>query len=440
MGTAPCNGFLLRGGRVIDPSQGLDGPFDVWVREGRIAALEPHLAIPGVPIWDATGWIVCPGFVDLHTHLREPGFEYKETIATGTAAAARGGFTCVVCMSNTRPPIDRPEVLAQVQERIRQTAAVRVFPMASLTWEHGQERLSDLASLTEAVAFTDDAFPVQSAALMRRGMEEAARWGKVVATHCEDWSLCRGGILNEGEVARRLGVKGWPAVGEEVFVARNVLLAAATGCSVHICHVSTAGSVEILRWAKRQGFPVSAEVCPHHFTLTEEAALEQGANAKVNPPLRTQRDVEALRCGLQEGVIDAIATDHAPHAPQETALGLEEAPFGLVGLETALGLVLTQLVDTGVLSLPEAIAKMSTAPARILGLPGGTLKVGAPADLTVFDPQASWRVEPEGFASQGRNTPFAGWLLRGKVMLTLVEGRPAYADPSLSRRRVEETS
>ncbi|HIE50374.1 MAG TPA: dihydroorotase, partial [Armatimonadetes bacterium] len=310
--------------------------------------------------------------------------------------------------------------------RIRRAAVVNVLPQASLTRGHGQEELSDFAELTEAVALTDDAFPLQRADVMRAALREAARRGKLVTVHCEDTTLTAGGVMNEGEVSRALGVKGMPACAEEVMLARNLILAAEAGCRLHVLHLSTAGAVALIRWAKEQGWPVTAEACPHHFCLTEEAVREQGPNAKMNPPLRTAQDVQAIRSALAEGTIDAIATDHAPHTVPEKERGLEAAPFGIVGLETALPLVLTELVEPGLLSLTAALAKLTYLPANILGCDRGTLRPGAVADVTVFDPQAEVVVNPEEFASRGRNTPFAGRRLCGRVRATIVSGKVVY--------------
>lgn len=418
--------LLIRSGRVIDPAQGVDAVLDVLIADGRIRAVGPNLSAPGATRLEAAGKIVAPGFIDLHVHLREPGFEYKETIATGTRAAARGGFTTVSCMPNTRPVIDHAAALEDLQQRIERDAVVNVLPQASLTRGHGPEELSDFEELGAAVALTDDAFPLQKAAVMRAALRRASALGKLVTVHCEDQSLTRDGVMNEGEVSRRLQVGGMPACAEDIMVARNILLAQDVGARLHLLHVSTAGSVELLRQARARGLPITAEACPHHFALTEEAVAAKGAQAKMNPPLRTAADVAAVREGLREGTIDAIATDHAPHAAEEKAQGLSKAPFGIIGLETALSVVTMELVERGLLNWSQAIARMSWGPARILGLDRGTLAPGTVADIVVFDPTAEYLLDPAELASKSQNTPWAGRPLRGRVTATIVKGTVVY--------------
>lgn len=418
--------LLIQSGRVIDPAQGVDAVQDVLIEGGRIRAVGAGLSAPGATVLKAAGRIVAPGFIDLHAHLREPGFEHKETIATGTRAAARGGFTTVACMSNTRPVIDSGAALEDLRQRIRRDAVVNVLPQASLTRGHGQEELSDFEELGEAIALTDDAFPIQSAALMRSALHRAAELGKLVTVHCEDQSLTRDGVMHEGEVSRRLQVAGMPACAEEIMVARNILLARDVGARLHLLHVSTAGSVALLHWARAQGLAVTGEACPHHFALTDEVVVAKGAQAKVNPPLRTATDVAAIREGLRDGTIEAIATDHAPHAAEEKARGLLEAPGGILGLETALSVVGMELVEPGLLSWPQAITLMAWNPARILGIERGTLAPGAIADVVIFDPAVEYLLDPDQLASKSRNTPWAGRWLRGRVAATVVEGNIVY--------------
>jgi len=404
----------------------VDAVLDVLVEGRHIQAVGPNLAAPGAALLEAAGKIVAPGFIDLHVHLREPGFEHKETIASGTRAAARGGFTTVSCMPNTRPVIDQAAALEDLRQRIERDAVVNVLPQASLTRRHGPEELSDFEELGAAVALTDDACPIQKAAVMREALRRAAALGKLVTVHCEDQSLTQGGVMNEGEVSRRLQVGGMPACAEEIMVARNILLAQDVGARLHLLHVSTAGSVELLRQARARGWAVTAEACPHHFALTEEAVAAKGAQAKMNPPLRTAADVAAVREGLRDGTIEAIATDHAPHAAEEKAWGLSKAPFGIVGLETALSVVAMELVEPGFLTWPQAIARLTWGPARILGLDRGTLAPGAVADIVVFDPAAEYLLDPARLASKSQNTPWAGRPLRGQVMATIVGGTVVY--------------
>jgi dihydroorotase len=426
--------LLIRGGRIIDPSQGMDMLGDLLVVDGRVGqTARGGLSEPvgADAVISAEGRIVCPGFVDLHCHLREPGFEEKETVATGTEAAARGGFTAVCCMPNTRPPIDSPRVVGYVKERAGRGGVVRVFPVGCITLGQRGEGLVDMEELAEAgvVAFSDDGRSVANPELMRRALEHSRALGLPISDHCEDETLTGGGVMNAGDVSARLGLKGIPAGAEESIIARDIDLARITGARLHIAHASTAGSVELIRRAKEDGLQVTAEVTPHHLTLTEERVVGCDTNAKVNPPLRTQEDTEALLEGLKQGIIDAIATDHAPHAPEGKACGFDRAAFGISGLETALG-VLLGLVHRGRLDLATLVSKLASEPARLLPALRflGTLREGARADLTIFDPEAEWVVDPEVFASKGKNSPWAGCRLKGKVVLTLVGGRIVYRD------------
>ncbi len=449
--------LAIRGGRVIDPANGVDAIADVLIEGGRIAAVGPDAGKGASETLDARGLVVCPGFVDIHTHLREPGFEHKETIATGTLAAARGGFTTVCAMPNTQPPIDSAAAVEFVLRTARTQGAVRVLPIACVTRGRAGRELADLAELAQAgaVAFSDDGAPVADAHLMRRALEYAGmlpstaagaalRTGLPIIDHCEDPSLAAGGVMHEGWVSTRLGLRGTPAAAEEAMIARDIALAEQTGSHVHIAHVSTAGAVELIRGAKARGVRVTAEVTPHHLALTHEAVMlgpgeAQGrlaydTNAKVNPPLRTAADAAACLAGLLDGTIDCIATDHAPHATQDKLCEFDVAAFGISGLETALGLCLSARV--GAVREPplqRLIEALTIAPARALGLDRrieglGTLSPGAPGDVAVLDPTAEWLVEPETFASKGRNTPLAGRTLRGRVVATVYAGRVVWQE------------
>ncbi len=419
--------LTIRGGRVLDPANGSDAIGDIAIADGRIAASAGGETI------DATGLVVCPGFVDIHTHLREPGFEHKETIETGTQAAARGGFTTVCAMPNTEPPIDSAGAVEFVIKRAADTGVVRVLPIACVTKGRAGKQLAELAELANAgaVAFSDDGSPVADANLMRRALEYASMLSTPIIDHCEDPALAAGGVMHEGWVSTRLGLRGVPAAAEETMVARNIALAEQTGSQVHLAHVSTAGSVALVRQAKARGIAVTAEVTPHHLALTHEAVLtgpgESGAlfyntNAKVNPPLRTPEDVAACVAGLIDGTIDCIATDHAPHATQDKFCEFDHAAFGISGLETALALSLTAL------DLETVVERLTIAPVRTLGLDRkleglGSLSRGAPGDVVLLDPNAEWTVEPELFASKGKNTPLTGRTLRGLVVATIASGK-----------------
>lgn len=420
--------ILIRGGRVIDPGR-FNGLADVLIENGKIVAVGPNVKIPagksgaGPTVVEATGKLVLPGFIDLHVHFREPGFEYKETIQTGTAAAAAGGFTSVCCMPNTNPVNDNQAVTEFILDQARATGSAHVFPVGAITKGSEGKELAEIGELRRSgcVAISDDGRPVMNSLVMRRAMEYALAFDLPVVDHCEDLHLSEGGCMNEGIVSTELGLPGIPAAAEDVQVARNVALAELTGARLHLAHVSTAGSVRMVREAKARGIRVTAEACPHHFSLTEEAVRGFDSHAKMNPPLRTKQDVQAIREGLRDGTIDVIATDHAPHAIQEKEQEFAAAPFGVVGLETALPLTLA-LVEEGVLSLERAIAALTTEPARVVGLKKGTLAPGADADVVVVDPEAQWVVEPARFRSKGRNTPFAGWKVKGQVALTILNG------------------
>lgn len=423
----------------MDPANGIDAVGDVLIAGGRIAAAGPGAGEGAGQAIDARGLVVCPGFVDLHCHLREPGFEHKETIATGTAAAARGGFTTVCAMPNTEPPADTAAAIDFVVRTARAKGAIRVLPIGCVTRGRAGRELADLAELAEAgaVAFSDDGAPVADAHLMRRALEYAGMLGLPVVNHCQDLSLTEGGVIHEGWVATRLGLRGMPAAGEESMVARDIALAGLTGSQVHIAHVSTAGSVDLIRSARASGVPATGEVTPHHLVLTHEAVMRGPAeapgglaydtDAKVNPPLRTEADTAACLAGLLDGTIGCIATDHAPHAVQDKLCEFDAAAFGISGLETAFALCMT-LVHAGRLPLGRLVEALTVGPVRSFGLDArieglGTLSPGAPGDVVLIDPEAEWAVDPAGFASKGKNTPLAGRRLRGRVVATLYEGR-----------------
>lgn len=418
---------LLKNGRVIDPSQGLDKVADVLIENSLVKAIgnvdESKLDLDKGASYDCTGLIITPGLIDMHVHLREPGFENKETIRTGALAAAAGGFTTILGMPNTKPAVDNRAVVEYVLNTGR-ASAVNVLTAGAATKGNEGTEMAEIGDMVEAgaVAISDDAFPVQNADLMRRVMEYSRMFKVPVLTHCEDKTLTLDSIMNEGVTATILGLRPWPRQAEEVMVARNIMLADLTGCHVHIQHVSTERSVEFVRLAKRAGMPVTCETCPQYFSLTEQALNHYDANAKINPPLRTEKDVEAIKNGLADGTIDAIATDHAPHAREDKEVELQYAAFGIVGLETAVSLTITNLVKPGVLTLSEAIEKMTVAPARILGLESGKLAVGAAADITIIDPEAKWTVRSNEFKSMGKNTPFEGFELTGKPVAAFIRG------------------
>ena len=418
--------IVIRGARVIDPSDALDAVADVVIQDGMIAAVGQGLGTPdGAEVLDAAGLVVAPGFVDLHVHLREPGREDVETIETGARAAVAGGFTSVCAMPNTDPVTDNQAAVGFILAQARRAGTARVYPIGAVSLGQKGEQLTEFGELMAAgaVAVSDDGRPVATAHLMRTALEYALTFGIPVIDHCEDVTLSHGGAMHEGITSTRLGLKGIPRSAEDVIVARDIALAELTGGHVHFAHMSTAGAVRMIREAKARGLAVTAEVTPHHLTLTDVACEGYDTNAKMNPPLREAQDVAAVRAGLVDGTIDCIATDHAPHHYDAKEAEFDNAPFGVVGLETALGLAITELVEPGILSLPTLIERMATRPARIVHLPGGTLRPGAPADVVVFDPAAEWTVEPARFFSKSRNTPFAGRRLRGLVRWTLVGGR-----------------
>lgn len=429
--------LLVRGGRVIDPSQGLDATQDVLLVDGVVADAGPGIGAPdGAEIVEARGQVVAPGLIDLHVHLREPGREDVETVASGARAAAAGGFTAVCAMPNTDPVTDNQAAVGFIVKQAAAAGAARVYPIGAVSLGQKGQQLAEFGELVAAgaVAVSDDGHPVVSSHLMRMALAYARTFGIPVADHCEDPALKGSGVMHEGVVSARLGLRGIPAATEEIMVARDLLVAELTGGHIHLCHMSTRGSVELIRRAKAQGVRVTAEVTPHHFTLTHEACEGYNTNAKMNPPLREAADVEALRHGLADGTIDVIATDHAPHHYDAKEREFDDAPFGILGLETALGLALTELVERGVLSLPQLVARMSSEPARVFNLPGGTLRRGAPGDLVIFDPGGRWTVDPARFLSQSRNTPFAGRTLAGRVLRTVVGGRTVFEGRAVEGR------
>ncbi len=417
--------MLIKGALVVDPAENLETRRDLLIDHGRIAAIEPPGAISGEGrrVIEAQGLVLTPGLIDMHVHLREPGEEYKETIETGTRAAVQGGFTAVACMPNTRPVNDTAAVTRFILEQAKAAGLARVYPVAAISMGSLGESLSEYGDQREAgaVAVSDDGRPVLNSMLMRRALEYARTFGLPVISHAEDLELRGAGVMHEGRVSLELGLKGIPAAAEEVMIFRDITLAALTGGRLHIAHVSTAGSVELIRRAKAAGLPVTAETAPHYFSLTDEAVYGYDTNAKVNPPLRPATDQAAVKAGLQDGALDAIASDHAPHTSLEKDLEFQAAAFGLIGLETSLGLSL-KLVHDGVLTLSQLVARMSRNPARILGVAGGSLAVGAPADLTLIDLNREWTVEMKTFASKSRNCPFQGWTLKGRSVMTIVGG------------------
>ena len=423
--------LLIKNGRLVFPVTGTVVLQDVLVENGVISLMERGLDPEGCDrVIDASGLMVAPGLVDMHVHLRDPGLTYKEDILTGCAAAARGGVTAMACMANTSPAVDCPEQVEYVLNRARQGCGVEVYPIAAVSKGLRWEEPTDAEALKDAgaVALSDDGNNVDNANLMRDVLIRARGLDLPVLCHCEDTTMVAGRAVNEGSVSRQLWLEGRPAIAEEIMVMRDAMLAEETGAHVHICHVSTAKSVDIIRRMKKRGVRLTCETCPQYFTLTEDEVLTQGAMARVNPPLRTRNDVAGIVAGLRDGTIDVIATDHAPHSAEEKARPLTRAPSGMIGLETSLAIALTQLYHTRRMDLPAIIKRMSTTPADILRLPRGRMSLGAQADLVLFDPDEEWTVDPEQFASKARNTPFAGWKVKGKVKYTIVKGEIIYQE------------
>jgi len=425
--------YLVKGGRVIDPANSVDDVLDVLIEDGKIAMVGKDIdqkVAAEAEIIDASGKLVIPGLVDMHVHLRDPGRADEETVESGLRAAAKGGFTSIACMPNTDPVIDSASVVEYIKRQAANAGIGNVFPIGSITHGLEGERLSEMGELVKAgaVAFSDDGKCVMNSQLMRNALEYTKIWDKTVISHAEDSFLAHGGQIHEGYYSTTLGLKGIPSAAEEVIVARDIILAELTGGRLHIAHLSTAGSLELVRGAKERGVKVTCEVTPHHLILTDEKLQGYDTNFKVNPPLRSAGDVEALRRGLKDGVIDAIASDHAPHARHEKEMEFDYAPFGMIGLETTLGLIITELVDKGIIGLGEAIAKMSAGPAKILGLSKGSIGMGDDGDLVIVDPNAILEVDPYGFESRSINTPYAGWQLKGVVTDVFSAGKPVIRD------------
>lgn len=431
--------LLLAGGRIIDPSQNLDAEMDLLIENGKIATISKNIRKPDtasrksftgeITVIDLRGMIVVPGLIDMHTHLREPGFEYRETIQTGGVAATAGGFTSVACMPNTKPVNDTRSVTEYIKRKAATCNLVNVYPIAAISVGSEGSTMTEFRDLQDAgaVAFSDDGKPVTDSALIRRALEYASSLDMPIISHCEDLQLSAGGSMNEGFVSTELGLQGIPTIAEETIVARDIIIAGYTKTTLHIAHVSTAGAVRIIREAKERGVRVTAETAPHYYTLTDETVREFDTSTKVNPPLRTAEDINALKEGLKDGTIDAIASDHAPHASTDKEVEFEYAASGITGLETSLALSM-KLVDDGTLTMRDLILKMSTNPAAILKIPKGNLKIGSDADVTVIDPGKKWTVNRDSMCSKGKNTPFHGWHLKGKAILTVVGGEVKYRE------------
>jgi len=418
--------FIISGGTIVDPTDGYFGPGEIIVKRGKIAEVIKKKTSTKGDI-DATGLLVCPGLVDIHVHFREPGYEYKETIESGAQAAAAGGFTSVACMPNTNPPLDNQESIKFIMEKAER-AVVNVYPIGTLTKGQKGEELAEMGDMQQAgaVAFTDDGHGVQNGLIMRRAMEYCQMLGVMPISHCEFDDLADEGVANEGYVASNLGLRGVSRIAEELMIAREIMLAEYTGAPIHIAHVSTAGGAELIKAAKKKKLPVTAETCPHYFTLDDEMLAEYDTNLKVNPPLRTKKDVAAIKKALAAGVFDTIVTDHAPHAYDEKQLEFDYAPSGMIGLETSVGLVSTELVKKNVLSWLDAIKLMTVNPAKILNLPAGTLEIGSAADITLINPDLEWTVSKDDFKSLSKNSPYIGMTLTGRVVRTIVAGKTVF--------------
>ncbi|MGN6711528.1 dihydroorotase [Anaerocolumna jejuensis] len=421
---------LIKNGHVLDPSTGTDGIRDIYVKDGVIAAVGEKLDLAADEVIEAQGLYVMPGFIDLHVHLREPGFEYKETIKTGSEAAARGGFTTVCPMPNTRPAIDSREMVEWLKAKEKKDSLVHILPIGAVTRGQAGEELADIGGMSEAgaAAISEDGKSVMSTSLYREGMLKAKAAGIPVFAHCEDKDLVGNGVINKGKKAEELQLPGISNAVEDIIAIRDILLAKETGVRLHLCHCSTKDSVDFLAWAKKEGLPVTGEACPHHFTLADEDIPCDDSNYKMNPPLRSKEDVEALKEGLKNGILDVIATDHAPHSKEEKEKAFLQAPFGIVGLETAFALSYTELVETGILSPLELAAKLSCNPAGILGIEKGSLKEGRVADIVIADTREWYRIDKEAFASLGKNTPFHGREVKGRIKYTLVSGQVVFQD------------
>jgi dihydroorotase len=427
--------MILKGAKVIDPALGIDEVSDILVIDGRISAIEKRINISGAAVIDLDGMTLVPGLIDMHVHFREPGYEYKEDIESGSRSAVAGGFTTVACMPNTNPPVDNAVMVEFIKARAQEAGLVRVLPIGCVSKGLEGKEITEMGDMAEAgaAAFSDDGKPVADSSLMRKAMMYASMFDRVVIDHCEVPTLFDGGQINEGYVSTVMGLAGIPRSSEEIMVARNILLAKETGAHVHIAHVSTRGSIELIRRAKADGIKVTCEVTPHHLILTDEDVRGYDTNTKMNPPLRTRDDVDTLIEGLKDGTIDVIATDHAPHSEDEKDVEFDKAAFGIVGLETALGLIMTHIVGEGKLTAAEAISKMTSGPAKILRFNAGSLKIGMPADITVMNLSHEWVVDKNKFFSKGTNTPFGGWKLKGKAVMTFVEGKAVYVDEGFNR-------
>jgi dihydroorotase len=414
----------ISNGRVVDPAQGLDQVTDLWIRGEQVLAVGPQPQLQADRTLDATGKVVCPGLIDMHVHLREPGREEDETIATGSATALAGGVTSVACMPNTEPPLDSQAGAEFVTRQAEKAGLVNVFPLGAITKGRKGQELAEFGGMVAggAVAFTDDGSPVVNSELLRRALEYCRMFDRAILSHCEDLELTRGAVMNEGFESVRLGLRGYPAAAEEICIYRDIRLAELTEGRLHILHVSTAGGVELVRRAKQRGVRVTAEACPHHFTLTDKCLRTFDSNYKMSPPLRTDADVQAIIAGLKDGTLDVIATDHAPHAPEKKQRELDQAPNGIIGLETLVPVCVTFLVEPGHLTWLRLIEKLTVNPARVLGVERGTLLPGATADVTVIDPTAEWTIDPNKFRSRSRNCPFAGWKVRGRAHAVVVGG------------------
>lgn len=422
--------LLIKRARLIDPANNLDGLLDILIEDGKIAAVAENLMSADAQLVDASGKILCPGFIDMHVHLREPGFEYKEDIASGSRAAAAGGFTTICAMPNTDPPVDNSVTASFIVERAKKLGIVNVLPIGTITKKQAGQELSAIAELIEAgcVAISDDGKPVARADIMRNALEYAKMFNLPVLSHCEDIDLARGGLMHEGYFSTIYGLHGIPAAAEELMVAREIILAELTAAHVHICHASTRGSMDLIRKARAQGIKVSCEVTPHHLTLSDEVVGSYDTDTKVNPPLRSSEHIEALRAALQDGTVDCIATDHAPHHFESKDCEYELASFGISGLETAVAVIMDQLVKPGALGINQMVSLFATGPARVLGIDKGSLALGQTADITIIDPQATKKVNPNNFYSKGRNTPYKNMELTGWPWMTIVNGNVVWRE------------
>lgn len=426
--------ILIKNGRVIDPISNRDVINDVLIEGNKIVAIEKDIATAADKVIDACNYWVIPGLVDIHVHLREPGFNHKETIKTGSESAAKGGFTTICCMPNTNPVIDNKSTVEYIHQKTKAEGLVKVLPIGAITKGQLGKELADIEGMKEGdiCGISEDGKTVMDSHLMKKALELAKELNLIVFSHCEAHDLVKGGVMNEGKRAEKLGLRGISSASEEVIVARDIDLAIETKAKLHLCHLSTEGSVELLRNAKKKHNNITAEVCPHHFILTEDVVTLDNTNTKMNPPLRSHKDVEEIKRGLKDGTIDIIATDHAPHHIDEKNTSYEKAPFGIVGLETAVALTITELVNTGILTPLEMVEKMSTNPAKLLGIAGGELAVGKPADITIIDPDEVYKIDINTFVSKGRNSPFHGKKVRGKVKYTIVEGKIILEDEKIN--------